>query len=595
MRGRLRAMIAALVTAAVLSACAGLPTGDGVQPGGPVLGQDRQGVPVLPLAPDQGADPVQIVNGFIRANVGFQDDHAVAREYLTPALGQNWRPTSQVVIYQGSMSTSELDRGTVEVRLTVAATLDSAGQLTEVPAETEQRHRFKMELVEGQWRISEFPSDYGLFLNVNDFRRNYQLRPITYIAADSQEYISDPRWFPAGDGQVTALARAQVQPVPEHLRGAVRSGFTAGTELAAAGVPVDPGTGVATVDLTGGETPTDEQARMMWIQMARTLTSAGVSQVRLQRGGHLVSATGIEDTLGDPSSLGYRVSSAPVRYALLRVFDQLEFVDASHYGLTSYQPRSDEDLPALPAIEMRWVDLAAATGARELAALSFDRTQLARWRDGDAYVHTGIGTELTGPSYDQAGGLWVAGVHGGDTTTAQPRIWWMDTARGLTGNVARNVRVEWLEPDWRIGHLKVSPDETTVALHVIDPATEEQTLWLTAVVRDEDGVPVTLTQPRRIAPTITELNDLDWANAGELFLLGRRAQDSQDLPMRLPLGDWLVEMPAVELASAIRAWETPQGIEVAVVRNARGNIFSQEGQNRWESYRNGDDLVVPGH
>lgn len=594
MMQRWRLLVAAAVSLVLLAACAGLPTSDGVQQGGPVLGQDRQGVPVLPLAPNSGADPVQIVNGFLRANVGFQDDHAVAREYLTPSLGQNWRPTSQVVIYQGSPSTSEVDRDTVEVRLTVTATLDASGQLTEAPAGTEQRHRFEMQSVADQWRISEFPSDYGLFLNVNDFRQMYQLRSITYLSSVRDEYISDPRWFPAFDGQVTALARAQVQPVPEYLRGAVRSGFPTGVELAAASVPVNPGTGAATIDLTGGEAASEDQARWMWIQMAQTLTSAGVSQVLLQRSGHLLAAEGVEDSLGNPSALGYTSPANPVQYALLRVFDQLEFVDASHYGLGTYQPRPDETLPSVPSIEMRWVDLAAAPDAGQLAAVSFDRTQLSRWEDGDAYVHRSIGTELTPPGFDRSGGLWLAGTHSSDQGPV-PRIWWLRGDRGLTGDVARHVRIEWLDQNWRIGHFKVSPDETKAVLHVIDRVSGEHSLLLTAIVRDDRGVPTTLTSPRPIAPTLTSISDVAWAGAGELFLLGQRDQDSVDIPLRLPLGDWIVEMAEVELASAVRAWETPQGIEVAVVRNARGNIFAQEGQNRWEPYRNGDDLVVPGH
>jgi len=82
----------AVAVATALSACGGLPTGGAVQQGSLVGEQAVQPIRVQPDGPTTGATPDQIVRGFIRAGAGagFDDDHAIARSFLTLNVKDDW-------------------------------------------------------------------------------------------------------------------------------------------------------------------------------------------------------------------------------------------------------------------------------------------------------------------------------------------------------------------------------------------------------------------------------------------------------------------------------------------------------------------------
>jgi len=60
-----------------------------------------QPIRVQPDGPTTGATPDQIVRGFIRAGAGagFDDDHAIARSFLTLNVKDDWQPDSGVEVY----------------------------------------------------------------------------------------------------------------------------------------------------------------------------------------------------------------------------------------------------------------------------------------------------------------------------------------------------------------------------------------------------------------------------------------------------------------------------------------------------------------
>ena len=69
----------------------GQPAADGV-----VQGQDYP--QLIPVPPGKGWTPVQIVSGFLAANASFANNHAVAREYLTPGQARAWNPGWAVTV-----------------------------------------------------------------------------------------------------------------------------------------------------------------------------------------------------------------------------------------------------------------------------------------------------------------------------------------------------------------------------------------------------------------------------------------------------------------------------------------------------------------
>lgn len=586
-------VLAALLALLTLAGCAGLPTSDRVERGLPVLGQPQQGGQVLPDGPEPDAGPEAILGGFLLANVGFTDDHETGRSFLTDELASGWVPTSRVLVYDGDVEVELEDEGSVVATVQVIGTLDESGYLTEHPAGTTRTDRFGMTRVEGQWRISDFPEDFGLWLTGAGFAGQYRTATINYLAQQSAEFVPDVRWFPRypqGSGLPTALARAQLQPPPDFLAGAVRHAVPDGVELTANGVPVEPSTGTATVDLTGsGVSGSPEQTRQMWAQLTRTLTQApGVSRVRLQSGGRTLEIPGVESTLADPAEIGYTAAGWTVPFGLLRVRDELTAIDPESYNLRDHQPERGEQLPILPQVPVRWADLATDAAVRDFAAVSTDRQVLWRWSNGQEATLQGVGTSLTAPGYDGRGGLWVAG----DSATG-PRVWVVDTTQPLSRAVAGPVAADWLQEGTRVLHFQVGPAGARAVIHLLDTQTGAQRLALTGVVRDSQGTPQSLTEPRLIAPTLETVTSIGWSSPTSLVAVGRRAGDELDTPYLVPLGDWVAPLTRVDEPRLLQAVPTEEEFAL-ILLTGPGRLYTQEGPG-WSTVRNGDDVIIPGN
>ena len=133
-----RAISALLATLLLLSGCATLP-----QAGDPVLGPDIQFGKATdflyysPLPPSEDASQEEIVNGFINAGTGPQNDYSVAREYLTDDFKATWNPSEEVIIQERRVSLSFLTGNRAELKVIPQATIDKNGifQLAESGSE----------------------------------------------------------------------------------------------------------------------------------------------------------------------------------------------------------------------------------------------------------------------------------------------------------------------------------------------------------------------------------------------------------------------------------------------------------------------------
>ena len=126
-------LLAGLTALALLAGCTSLPIDGTVQPG--VEAGQEEGVGyVVADDPQPGAGPDQIVRGFQAAAVaGIADEFTTARKFLTESSRSDWDPAAQVVIYDGSAPLTYDDsvQGTVEIAVTVVATVDSDGIYTQ--------------------------------------------------------------------------------------------------------------------------------------------------------------------------------------------------------------------------------------------------------------------------------------------------------------------------------------------------------------------------------------------------------------------------------------------------------------------------------
>ncbi|MGB7424444.1 MAG: LpqB family beta-propeller domain-containing protein [Ornithinimicrobium sp.] len=591
---------AALLVGALmgLTGCGGLPTNDTPRAGEPVLGQPRQVIQVRPEGPTVDASPEQIVRGFLLANVCFADSHEVARAYLTSDLASSWVPTSQILIYPRDYELVSTQDDAVEVDVPVEAVLDGDGRLTQPPSGGTRRQEFGVTQVGGQWRISEFPDDFGLLLSANAFEAQYRTAAINYLAPERDEFVPETRWFSRDEGLPTALARALLAPVPEYLADAVRTGVTGETNLVAGAVPVDPASGTATVNLQGaGLTEDPDQVRALYAQFFSTLSqAAGVRDVELQINGQPLRAPGVRGPVSSLEQVGMSDSEPVTPYAALRVGSTLTAVDPVNYALRDLPRDEREDLGLdLPAISTRWVDVAMDQAADQFAGVDGTRSTLWR-RVGDKQIEReDIGEDLSAPAFDADSSLWVAG-----RASNGPRVWAIDTDEGIS-SLARPVEAPWLEPQMRIQSLALAPDGQRALIVLTDPGADADTdadaqgvtsALLSGVVRDQEGRPTSLNPPRVVAPTITSVADVSWAAEDTLALLGRQESDDEVRPYLLPVGSWLQPLQAEPGAQSFVGMPTDDGYKVALV-TSDGRVLTREGAG-WYPYRNGDDLIVPG-
>ncbi|WP_114905432.1 LpqB family beta-propeller domain-containing protein [Ornithinimicrobium murale] len=584
---RTRLLIGILPLLLLLSACAGLPTSDTVERGLPVQGAPVQEVQALPVGPEEDASPDQIVASFLRASASFADDHEVARSFLTGDLARQWRPTSQVLVYAGEPRLTVVDGTTVEAEVQVRGTVDEQGYLVEEPRDTTRTHRFSVEQVAGQWRISTFPDNYGVWLSETTFELRYGAYAIHYVTPDSGLLVPDIRWFPRGDGLPTSLAKAQLGPVPDYLDGAASTGISEDLHLVASAVPVDPATGSATVELRGlslGNSPA--QQKELFAQFAQTLKQApGVNSVLIRGAGRALELEGVENPISDVATTGFEAGDWDVPYALLRSRVDLIPVMPLHYQLQDNRAVDTEGLPSVP---IRWEDIATDTEVREFAGVSaVSGDELWRWRGGVETTMEGIGTELTAPTFDRSGGLWVAG-----RSTTGPRVWVIARREPFSQAVAWPLEAPWLEDNLTVTEFRVAADDQRALIVLTDRDTEETQVGITGIIRDKDGRATALTEPYWVASTLTSVSSAVWASQTELFVLGRQGQDTTDRPHVVHIGGWLEPLRLVSEATEVRAVPSEDS-RALLVLSEQGRIYTQD-RNDWGIGRGGDDLIVPG-
>ena len=461
--------VVAMATAAVLSACGGLPTSSAVQQGSRVGEPAVQPVRVQPDGPAAGATPEQIVRGFLRAGAGagFDDDHAVARSFFTRSVKDQWLPDSGVKVYgdDSTLKVEPLTPSTVRVSALIVAEVDSAGRYRETPAGTSAEATFGMQRLDVGWRISKPQKGFGLWLSASDLDRTYRSFNIAYVSDAGRAIVEDRRWFPITPGLATTLARAQLAPVPSYLSGAAVTGFPAGTALAVDSVPIQ--SGRAVVDLSAAAlSASPELRRAMWAQLASTLVQvASVTEVSLVVKGAGLDLPDTPDRVSDLTTLGYQSESpVVVRPAILRTGSELRRV-SSDRPLDQDEPSKLPSSSLPPKIPAGWVSLALSWTGQEIAGIGGDHGDLARWQGNRFFQLAKFGSMLTKPSYDSLNGLWVAGQAGGAA-----KVWVLNTSLSPLENAKlREVSVPWLA-NRSVVALKVATDNQRVAVITSDRA-----------------------------------------------------------------------------------------------------------------------------
>jgi hypothetical protein len=244
----------------------------------------------------------------------------------------------------------------------------------------------------------------------------------------------------------TTLARAQLDPPPPHLTGALTTGIPVGTTLAVNAVPVE--NGRAQVTLSEQALDADPQQRTtMWAQLAATLSQvSAVQSVSITAGGTDLELPTLGTAVSVFADLGYTQSTTPsFETALLRApadgritrIDPRFIPDPSAKNRRPDTKEREGDPVRIPPV---WVRLSMSVDGAEVAAVGDDLGDLSRWR-GTEFIPVGsFATRLTRPAYDAKGWLWV----GGQDRDGNGRLYVLDSSDTTEGRQPEPVDAPWL-------------------------------------------------------------------------------------------------------------------------------------------------------
>jgi len=581
----------AVVVAAALSACGGLPTDSPVQQGSQVGEAAAQPIRVQPDGPTPGATPDQIVRGFLRAGAGagFDDDHAVARSFFTAIVKDEWLPDSGVEVYgdDSALKVELLTPTTVRVTASIVAQVDDAGRYLETKAGTSVQATFGMQKLAVGWRIALPPKGFGLWLSARDLDRIYRPFTIAYVSNSARAIVGDRRWFPITTGLATTLARAQLAPVPTYLTGAAQTGVPARTVLVVDAVPIQ--SGRALVDLSAMALSADpDQRRAMWAQFVATLMQVpSVTQVSLRVEGARLDLPGIPDSVSVLTTLGYQTDTATsTTTAVLRAGSELSRVSPDRPQDQLGKPAQPAAGAALPKIPAGWVSLAMSWSGQEIAGIGGDHGDLARWQGNQMFQLAEFGSKLTKPSYDSLNGLWVAGEARGAT-----KVWVIDTSLSPVKDAKpREISAKWLDKR-RVLALRVASDNQRVALITSSFAGADVQVVVAGIVRSGNGGALSLAaEPLRVGWTLTAAADLAWADDSTLAVVGRVGPKAALAPYLVEIGGKITALPPV---AGPRLVTSTGGIRGVVVVADPGKVLARAG-NGWQQLQTGTDFLIPG-
>ena len=475
-RARLAASLLVLLLA-LLAGCARIPTSGPVGKSSESSAGNLSAPVFLPAAPRPGASPETIIDYFYRAGSGYEDDYAVARQYLTQASSVSWKPDQRALVYREAKVVAGEAENVYNYELDVAYTVDADGIATQSPEGTIEKIPVTVTQVDGQWRISALPD--GTAIAEETFKVIYGAYPIYFYDPTFTYAVPDVRWF-IKNKTVKAMTSALLAGPAPYLRGAVASAFPSGIKLARESVPVV--SGAAQVDLTAKElTETSPEDRLR-MQMQLTLTfrsQPDVVNVELRANQDLVR---VEDNGSVLPPVVDR--SVPSRQ-----------IAVSGNELVRYENNRISPLPDMQPVSSLTPRFPAESPVSQTAAfLNDSRTTLYSINPGQPARALTTRSTLTRPSFGLSGWLWSAGpgAEGGTEVVAfRPT----GVAEGAT------VPAVTLTPAWLAGRtvkeFRISREG--VRALVISEQNGKTRVQITGIIRGGDGTPRELTPPVTLA------------------------------------------------------------------------------------------------
>lgn len=433
-----RALRAALlaVVATLLAGCVDLPT-DGPVVESDVAGEQDDGRVSIydPRGPQAGDSRLKVVSGFIEAMMAWPISTTVAKQFLTEDAAEEWNPESTVIYNE--METPREAGSTVIYRMRGAARLDASGGWRDELPPDRSVLRFRLTIEDGEFRILD-PMD-ALVVRASWFNDRFRQASLYYFDPTAQVLVPEPVFVPVGGTFASDLVSALLAGPPEQLRDVVRTFLPKDLSVNLSVPVID---GVARVDMRGDPPSTAPEAELMMAQLAATLRQEpSISALRVTIGGeevHLPEATTEYDVSGadafDPTYTGTVGNLYGLRRGRVVIggFGDLNAVNGP-FGVEPHDLAS----------------VAVSPGGKRVAAVTGDGRQavvgpLRSREDGRGIEVLVSGTDLTRPTWDASGRLWLLdrGQDGARLLVSDDRSTVREVeVSGVTGTNARRILV----------------------------------------------------------------------------------------------------------------------------------------------------------
>jgi hypothetical protein len=423
---------------------------------------------------------VEILNGFLAAGTGPQNDYAVAREFLSEDIRSTWSPSQEVLIQRSSPKVSVLEGDMATVEIDVSGRIDADGRYEAVPAGSSQVLEFSFVREGSQWRLNKAPDATVLIRPVFDVV--FSSFSVYFFDRQKRFLVPEVRWFPNTAATGTRLANALLRGPSNWLKPAVVSAIPSGTRLSIDAVTVE--NGVALVDLTARAlvaTRTDRS--LMKAQLDATLSQLPtVSEVAIsiER-----SKQEIADSQNEQNVQGIR---------------SLAFVGEE--GLESLASTEPSFFQAgkefFEQTEVSQLALSRESGW--LAAISDGVVIRTRSEQpGSTIEAVDSRAGIVAIDFDPQEYLWSLTLEGSSAVRAI-------SFDGKSSTVA----APWLAGQ-SVRAFAISPEGTRAALLV--SGADRNRVLVSAIVRNPSGAPIELAEPIEIAGEVANPSALSWVDA----------------------------------------------------------------------------------
>ena len=585
-----RAATRLLLVSSVLlaAACARIPDeGPVVDGSAPVVDSSAAAFDFSPPGPQAGADPEQVVAGFLTAQQATPLSTTVARQFLTERAADAWQPERRTLLYgeQEVLSPPVLPARapvTVPVAMSRVFALDDTGRWVGRQRSVERAGlQFTVVRDDGEWRVADPPD--AMVLPLTHFESRYRRFAVYFADPTGTMLVPEPVYHPLDVQTPTLLVQALLSGPRGSERAVDRTYLPPATELVVS-VPVD-ADGVAQVPLSadmlemGRPELTVAAAQLVW-----TLRQVPeVTAVRLTVEGEPVSVPGAGDVVavdGVEQFSPLVASASTDRYGMRA--GEIRQVGADGETTLLEVPRRLRPVTGL-GVSLLGNQVAVADRQGRVHILARATQQQGPADPVDSLV-TGA---VTRPLWDWSRALWLVPRRFDGTVTV------------LLGGRQRSLA--WPDP-WpggrRVQAAALSRDGSRLVLAVADGRGSRLLVGRVMRSSEQAAAPVELRAARRI-PTGTGLPpvlDLGWRDAQTLAVLvrddrqrsrvlsvpvdGQRESGTLIADSDVLFGRPLA-MAADPVSGQVRVTTSPDGAQVL------------SGQGRWQDASRGAPLRLP--